>query len=369
LFSGKAVGQPAAETSDHILNGDGAKAGLKQIISERNQADLGADGLGRLVVSAPTATSVALTQDSATSPFGFKLNAVNSSLTGATVTGPTGTPPGISVDLGANPNNGDTLKLTFNLPDGTKADLTLTATISSPPGPGQFTIGATPAATASNLQGALTTSLGQLAGTSLSAASTMAATDNFFNVDDAHPPLRVNGPPFDTATSLVDGSANTVTWYTGEAGSDPARSTATASVDTSLTVSYGMRANEQALRNAVANIAAFAATSYSAGDPNASAAYAALTQRVAANLDGAPGQQKISDIEAEVAGAQNAAADAKARHQTTGNTLTDLLQSIQGIPQEQVAAQIMTLQTSLQASLQVTSMLLHTSLVNFLPPG
>ena len=59
LFSGRATDQPPMDTLDHILNGDGARAGLKQLISERNQADLGASGLGRLVISAPTATSVA----------------------------------------------------------------------------------------------------------------------------------------------------------------------------------------------------------------------------------------------------------------------------------------------------------------------
>ena len=30
------------------MNGDGARAGLKQLIAERNQADLGSNGLGRL---------------------------------------------------------------------------------------------------------------------------------------------------------------------------------------------------------------------------------------------------------------------------------------------------------------------------------
>ncbi len=41
LFSGSAVDQPSVETVDHILNGNGAAAGLKQVIDERNQADLG----------------------------------------------------------------------------------------------------------------------------------------------------------------------------------------------------------------------------------------------------------------------------------------------------------------------------------------
>ena len=53
LFSGRTVDQAPVETTDHILNGDGLKAGLKQVINERRQADLGTSGLGRLVVGAP----------------------------------------------------------------------------------------------------------------------------------------------------------------------------------------------------------------------------------------------------------------------------------------------------------------------------
>jgi enoyl-CoA hydratase/carnithine racemase len=36
---------------------------LKQLIAERNQADLGASGLGRLVLSSPTPTSVSVAED------------------------------------------------------------------------------------------------------------------------------------------------------------------------------------------------------------------------------------------------------------------------------------------------------------------
>ena len=85
----------------------------------------------------------------------------------------------------------------------------------------------------------------------------MVAAGDFFNVDAGQPPQRVAGPPFDTATAFVAGTpADTVTWYTGEMGADPARATATARVDTSITVSYGLRANEQGLRWVVQNVAA-----------------------------------------------------------------------------------------------------------------
>src|SRR5262249_29900295 len=84
LFSGRAVDQPAVETSDVILEGDGVRAGLKQVIAERKLADLGADGLGRLILGGG-GTSVDLTEEAA--PFGLKLAGVNSNLSGATTSG------------------------------------------------------------------------------------------------------------------------------------------------------------------------------------------------------------------------------------------------------------------------------------------
>lgn len=366
LFSGRSPDQPAVETLDHILSGDGTRAGLKQITAERKQADLGADGLGRLVLSTPTATSVSLAED-AVSPFGFKLAGVNSNLTGATVT-PSTPPQAYAVDLGANnPADGDTIKYSFTLPDGSSESITLTATTSATPGPNQFAIGATSDVTAANLKAALGAALGKLADTSLTAASAVAAANDFFNIGAGSPPQRVAGPPFTTATSLVAGTAaNTVTWYTGEMGSDPARATATAQIDASIGVSYGMRANEEGIRFLVQNVAALAAMTFSPTDPNAADRSAALNQRVGTALDGPPGVQRVENIEAELAGAQSVMAAAKDRHQQTKATLSDMLQQIEGVSNEDVAAKIMALQTRLQASLQTTSLLYKTSLVDYL---
>jgi len=367
LFSGRATDQPAVETLDHILNGDGARAGLKQLISERKQADLGASGLGRLVISTPTATSVQIDEDSI-SPFGFKLASVTSSLTNATVTGPSGSPASLTVDLsGGNPNNGDAITLRLTLPDGSSENLTLTATTDSPPGANQFTIGATPAATTANLQAALTSAVGKLAATSLTAASAVQASNEFFNADAGNPPLRVNGPPFDTATSLVAGTtANTVIWYTGETGSDPARSTATARIDQSLVVSYGARANEDAIRTLVQNFATLAAVTISPSDPNGADLSAALNQRLAANLNAPAGTQTITDIETQLASAQTSMNAAKSRHQQTTATLSDFLQKLEGVSNESVGAKILALQTRMQASMQTTALLFQTSLVKYL---
>src|ERR1700730_9672196 len=108
IFSGSALNQPSVASTDAILNGHGAQAGFTQVISERQQADLGAGGLGRLVVWGAV-SNVSLTQDA--SPFGFKLAGVTSKLTGASVT--SSSPPMLSLNLGSNPNDGDTVQ--FNL--------------------------------------------------------------------------------------------------------------------------------------------------------------------------------------------------------------------------------------------------------------
>jgi flagellar hook-associated protein 3 FlgL len=340
----------ALNTTDTITVGGTANAAAFGILSP---------------VAAPSAgTRVALSEDVAGSPFGLKLSSVTSSLTGVSVSGPSGTPPRITADVTGTPAAGDAITFTFKLPDGSSETTTLTATTASPAGTGQFTIGATPAATAANLQAALTSSVTNLAKTSLAAASATVSADNFFMGD---PPQRVAGASPYTATGFVGATAaDTVFWYIGEDDGSPARTTATSRIDPSIVVSYGMRANEHALASSISGIAAFAAMTFSDTDTTGKARYQALSLRVATNLAGSPGQQTVADIEAEVAGAQSTMVTATDRHKQTSGTLQDLLQTIEVAPIEEVSAKILTLQTRLQASLQTTALLAKTSLVNFL---
>lgn len=368
IFSGLSSDQPVVPSLSLILDGDAGRAGFKQIVAERLQADLGASGLGRLAVSTPAPTAVAVSQENPATAFGFKLAAISSSLAGSTVTGPAGIPPQVAVDLGAtNPNAGGTVRVTLDLPDGSTETITLTATASATPAAGEFSIGVDSTATRANLQAALSDAIGGAARTALSAASALAAADNFFNTDAANPPQRVAGPPFDTATGLVAGTASdTVMWYTGEAGSQSARATATARVDQSITVQYGLRANEEGIRWQLQNVAALAAISMPGNDPDADGRAAALTTRLRGALDVPPGTQSVETIQAELAGAQMSLEAAKDRHQQTKATLSDLLQNIEGVTNEEVAAKILALQTNLQASLQTTANLFQMSILNYL---
>ncbi|WP_315721050.1 MULTISPECIES: flagellar protein [unclassified Bradyrhizobium] len=490
IFSGSATDRPAIASADDILNGTATQAGLKQVIAERQQADLGLNGLGRLNLSASATMPITLAEDVAGSPFGFKLSSVTSSLTNATVTGPSGSPAGISVDLTAgNPNAGDQISFVFKLPDGTSESIKLTASTTTPAPTNTFAIGATPAATSANLNAALNTALTTLANTSLVAASAVTAGDNFFNTassvsgtavnnkagtpapitgatllsgiagtdsiatdftagdtitvngqtltfvasgasgnnqinvgdsvqtllskidalsgtskastvsggaitlrtDDAAtfsvsssnagafaalgfsgtvtaatPPLRVSGVPLGSATSLVNGSTSTVAWYTGNSGPGSARSSSTIRIDTAQSIQFGAQGNEFAIRNLVQQTAVYAAVNTPPAGANAPQQIGALSERIAANLTARIGQQSISDIQTEFANAQTTMKDAAARQTQAKAAMQALVDQTEGISQQEVAAQLLQLQTNLQASYQTTSMLSQLSLVKFL---
>ncbi|MGP9811551.1 flagellar biosynthesis protein FlgL [Rhodopseudomonas sp. NSM] len=402
LFSGRATDTAPVTAADQIMDGNGAAiAGLKQVISERHDADVGTDGMGRTIVSAgATPTSVQIGEDFAAnpyalptpvgaSPFGLKIASIATTIPGVTVTQPTETPPTIApaapnpvamgIDLGGVvPTEGQTVSFTFDLPDGTQETIKLTASSQTPLPANSFAIDpgdplavppvpASPQVTAANLQSALTDAVKKLSGSALAAASAIKAGDDFFSQT---PPLRVAGTaPFGNATAQVEGTrADTVFWYNGEpdSTSDPARGTAVGRVDDAITVQYGIRADEQALRKQLQTVAVFAAVSTSATDPNGSNKMAALNQRVAANLATEPGQQTIQNIQADLAGAQAAMKSTADRQTQTKALAQTMLDSIEGINNDEVATKILALQTSLQASYQLTSQLYQMSLVKFL---
>ena len=184
------------------------------------------------------------------------------------------------------------------------------------------------------------------------------------------PPLRVSGTPLSSATSLVAGtSANTVQWYTGNSGPGSARASATAQIDSSISVQYGAQANESAIRSQLQSIAVFAAFTASPTGTNSAAQISALSQSIATNLTPQPGQQTISDIQTQFAQAQTVMKDASARQSQSQTMLQDLVDNTETVSTETVSAQILQLQNSLQASHEATSIMAKLSLTNYLSAG
>ncbi len=367
LFAGAKTDELPVVPPKEMLDGAGNKAGFRQIMDERRQADVGSDGQGRLALAASGTTGVALLEDVSGSPFGFKLDGLRSGLTGVTSTGPTGDPSGILVDFSLPlPGDGEKLFLSLDLPDGTVTELELTARSGGQPAAGDFMIGADAAATAANFQAALGSLLQSEAQTSLSAASMQAAADDFFT-SGADKVRRVDGPPFDAATGLRDATPDdTVEWYRGDRSGTPARETSLARIDDNRLVAYGARADEDAFSTIIKQFAILTSATFDPAGDNDQKRYTAMSDRVRSTLSNSESAKTIDRVIGELAIAQNALGEADDRHISTDNMATNFLGQIETADLNEAATKILALQTQLQASYQVTSMLSNLSLANFL---
>ena len=91
-----------------------------------------------------------------------------------------------------------------------------------------------------------------------------------------------------------------------------------------------------------------------------------MTARVSEKLGFGGSVQKPAEIITEFGSAQTSLARAKERHDSTKNYLTTTLSGIENVTTEEVAVQILALQTRLQASYQTTSILSQLTLTNYL---
>jgi flagellar hook-associated protein 3 FlgL len=231
LFGGSNTDVPPLPNTDILLNGQAGKAGYKAVVAERNLADTGTDGLGRLTaaVSGTPATTVTLAEDGA-HPFGFKISTSSVSPVGKininTAPVPVQQTPGgpdlgnqVVIDfVGPDPiSEGQTITIGLTLPDGTATQVTMRAVAAenSMGSSDEFIIGEDFEETAANFQNKLGVALKRVADSELVAASTFAASNNYFN-GAGEPVLRVDGNPA-TATALKVGTErDTVMWYGGQ---------------------------------------------------------------------------------------------------------------------------------------------------------
>lgn len=365
LFSGQNLNTKPVLSSAEILEGTGTQAGLRQVIDERRQADLGADSLGRLNLSTTTNTVTLAEQSSG--PFGFTIGAASSSTTNMTVTGPTGSPVSLGIAFTAVPQKDDVIRLTLNAPDGTSSDIVMRASDTSPLQEGEFLIGADANTTAANFETALKEKITKVADTELTAASAFVASESFFNIADGQAPQRVNGPPFNTATALKNGTTtDTVHWYIGDTDTSSARDTATSRIDDGILVRYGARANEEGLRNVIQTLAVFSLPEYSKTDDNANERYNAFASRARTALDDPTGERTPRGIGIELAVAQSSIEAAEERHIAAKGILEQLRDDTEGVDNNEVAVQLLSAQTRLEAIYRTTATLSRLSLTQFL---
>lgn len=297
---------------------------------------------------------------------------------GALASAQSATPPGISVSFEGGspaslalsvkdtPTAGDALTVTLALHDGTTKTIKLTARDSADAASATtFAIGATPEDTAANLNQALANALKTAASTDLAASSTLRASTNFFEGS----PTAGLGPRRISADGngyAAEASARTVIWYQGDESADP-RGTATVQVGASRTVAIGAQANEAAIRKTLAGLAAVAAERFTDATGTVDTArFNATAERVSTSLTPDSDRAGLEALGTDFGLAASSMANAKSVANATKTTLENSLDGIDTVSTQEVAAKLVSLQTQLQASYKVTSMLSEMSLVNYL---
>ena len=364
LFGGGKVDQKPVETTSTILDGAAGKAGFKQIAAERLAADQGT-GTGRLTLT-QTTNNVALAEDAA-HPFGFKLSTLTTTSANLTLTVPSGAAPrSLNIEVTSQPLDGETVTLGLTLPDGTEEQIVLKA-VTGAPAAGEFQIGATVDDTAANLAAVLDTSIQTMADTELVSASNFAAADNFFNAQ-GQPVLRVVGPTFASATALATADpTTTVLWYKGEDAAD-ARATVKAKVDDTASISYGAQANESGTIALMRSLAVLTIQSFTNADTTSEGRFDAVADRNFSRLSESHNNEvgSIEMLGVELGNARANVDSVSKRQDGYKSQLEGLLEGIESVPKEDVAMEILALQTRLQASYQATSLVASLSLVNYL---
>lgn len=395
VFGGRKTATPPVLDPIRFMNGEGAKDGFKTVLLERMQADLGAAGAspeqnpaatGRVVLSGAGSDPVTLTEDG-THSFGLKIGGLTGAIDGVAASLTPGPPASVSLASAAgNAMPGQSLTLSFTLPDGTTELMTLQAVAADADNltPGQFRVGANATESLANLRASLATELDSLVHTKLAAASAVKAGEDFFRGETdpvalAGPPAIEYGAPLRLVPglsgtmsdavaydSLANSEARTLRWYQGDRTTSPARTTATAEIDSAQTVSYGVRASEDALRSTVQYLAVASAMTFSSADPHALARYQSLTPRVSAGLSMENSPQSVQSILIEISAASTASNSAKGRHTDSYSMLKNLLGDIEDVDPNEIAVFMLAMKTSLEASYQTTSMLSQLSLLKYI---
>ncbi|WP_375451968.1 hypothetical protein [uncultured Devosia sp.] len=276
---------------------------------------ISAAGLGRLDVATSGDTTTLSERAPASANYGFQITGVSADTANIDTSFTAADPSTLGVAFTNVPNVGETVTLGLAQPDGTTRSVSLTA-VTGKAGPGQFSIGADADATAANFSKALTGALTE--------AATVA-----------------QGNPRQSVSAQVDENTRT---------------------------NYGLQANESGFLAMMRSFASTAVTTYPDSDSTSKGRFDAMAIRQQDALSEAhntePGSIEIITMDLGIA--RSTADNATKRHTDYKTQLDNLLSDVETVSKEEVTLEILALQTRLQASYQVTSMLSKLSLSNYL---
>ena len=303
-------GDPATATALKVATDDDT------VLWYRGQSPaVAADGLGRLAINTVGDTVTLQEKIPVSAAHGFKIAAVSADTANINTTYTAADPSSVGVEFTATLTAGEKVSVTLTEPNGTTRTVELTA-VTGKAVAGQFSIGTT-------------------------------ADEN--------------------AESFAKGLERALTETAAAAEGNP-RLSVGAQVDDATRVNYGLEANESGMLRMIRAIGAMTVETYPDADADAKARFDAMARRQQSELSEGHNSERgsLEVLTMELAVAQISLNNSADRHTNYKAQLDNLLSDIETISKEDVAMEILALQTRLQASYQATSMVSQLSLVNFL---
>lgn len=316
-----------------------------------------AEGLGRMQIGSLGDTATLTGDFPVSAQHGFKITGVSADTANIDTTYNAATPTAgssVSATFGAGLAADETVEVTLQEPAPSTITRTLTLTaVTGKAGVGQFTIGADPTETAANFAKAL-------------------------NVVASEAAIAAEGNPRQSVTAQIDD--NTRVAY-GIQGNESGllrlvRTMASLSVETYPTEENILASREPMRLAAMAEtdpaLRAAALADYekavTADRRSANGRFDAMASRQQAQLSASHNAERgsVQILTMELAVAHNGLQSATARHTDYKAQLDNLLSDVETVSKEDVAMEILALQTRLQASYQVTSMVSQLSLSKYM---
>ncbi|HEV7345660.1 MAG TPA: hypothetical protein VGN60_08540 [Devosia sp.] len=281
-----------------------------------------AEGLGRTSIRTDAATNTVTLAEKApvSADHGFTIGGTAAVTGNITTTYSGASPNALNVEFTGVPTAGQQVQFTLTEPNGgTTREITLTA-VAGKPGVGQFQIGADASATAANFSKALNTVVSEAA-------------------------ILAEGNPRQTVTSQIDDSTR---------------------------ASYGVQGNESGMLRLVRSLASMSVETFLDTDAATESAskerYDAMARRQQLQLSASHDSERgsIEILTMELAVARMSLQNATSRHTDYKAQLDNLLSDVETVSKEDVAMELMALQTRLQASYQVTAMVSQLSLSKYM---
>lgn len=350
LFGGSKTDAPPVEDADTILNGDSAtgRYGLLQQIANRARADQVDDvaSPGGLDVTTDTGLGTLTIADTSKDGFGFTIESVEVSSGITVTTTESATDKSVTLSGLAAVAADATVTLVVRMPDGETAEIEVTAD-------GDFGTGL------ANLANNLSEELVELAQSQLAAASAIRAASDFF---DTVPPKIVT---FDAggAPSLVEDSETSpkaVWWYAGSTGDTP-RAEVAAELDEGTTIRYGVRADEAAIRDTLKHLALLSAVTFEDDEVEM---FRALADKTGRGLQSA--MDRTETLINEIGAIQEVTLSVEARNESVKTLVQTQLGTVEDADAYEISTRLLSYETQLQATYQITGRLQSLSLVNVL---